>query len=125
MAAGIATLELLAAPEVYARLEARAAELADGLRSAAAEAGVAVTVNRVASLMTVFFQAGPVTDYASALRSDTRRFGVFFRAMLEGGVYLPPSQFEAAMVSTAFSDADLGRVLEVARGAFAAAAAEA
>jgi len=82
-----------------------------------------VALNRVASLMTVFFQSGPVTDYASALRSDTRSFGVFFRAMLEGGVYLPPSQFEAAMVSTALSEADVERVVEVAKGAFAAVAA--
>ncbi len=123
MAAGLATLTLLAEPGVYELLEARGAQLAGGLGAAAAAAGVEVAVNRVGSLMTVFFQRGPVTDYASALRSDTRAFGVFFRAMLEGGVYLPPSQFEAAMVSTALTKADVERVIEVARGAFASVAA--
>ena len=123
MAAGAATLALLAEPGVYELLEARAARLADGLRAAAAAVGVEVTLNRVTSLMTVFFQSGPVTDYASAPRSDTSAFGVFFRAMLEGGVYLPPSQFEAAMVSTALTEEDVDRVVEVASGAFAAVAA--
>lgn len=118
MAAGIATLELLADTKVYELLESRGARLAEGLATAAQDAGVTVTINRVASLLTVFFQAGPVTDYASALRSDVSRFGIFFRAMLEGGVYLPPSQFEAAMVSTALTEADVERVVDVARRAF-------
>ena len=122
MAAGIATLELLADPKVYELLESRGAQLADGLAGAAREAGVTVSINRVGSLLTVFFQAGPVTDHDSALRSDVRQFGVFFRAMLDGGVYLPPSQFEAAMVSTALTEADIDLVVGVARRAFSQAA---
>ncbi len=122
MAAGIATLELLADPKVYERLEASGARLAEGLAEAARAAGVPAAINRVGSMITVFFQEGPVTDHASALRSDTARFGRYFRHMLDAGVYLPPSQFEAAMLSTALGDADLDRVIETARAAFGAVA---
>src|SRR5580704_8314412 len=95
VAAGLAMLRHLKAhPEVYAQLESRAAELC-----AAAPPGI--TVNRVGSMFTMFFTYQPVTDYESAKRSDTARFGRFFRAMLERGVYLAPSQFEAAFVSAA------------------------
>ncbi len=114
VAAGLAMLRHLRAhPEVYDRLEARAAALC-----AAAPPGI--TVNRVGSMFTFFFTGGPVTDYASAKRSDTLRFGRFFRAMLERGVYLAPSQFEAAFVSAAHTEDDIGQTIAAAREAFTA-----
>jgi glutamate-1-semialdehyde 2,1-aminomutase len=78
------------------------------------KAGVPVTVNRVGSMFTCFFTHDPVTDYASAKRSDTGKFARFFRSLLERGVYFPPSQFEAAFVSTAHSEADVTLTLEAA-----------
>jgi glutamate-1-semialdehyde 2,1-aminomutase len=114
VAAGLAMLRHLAAhPDIYAQLETRAVELC-----AAAPEGV--TVNRVGSMFTFFFTGGPVTDYESAKRSDTARFGRFFRAMLERGVYLAPSQFEAAFVSAAHSEEDVRRTVAAAREAFGA-----
>jgi glutamate-1-semialdehyde 2,1-aminomutase len=107
MAAGIETLTLLQAPDFYRSLEAKSAKLAEGLGAAAASAGVPVQVNRVGSMLTGFFTEMPVTDYASAKRSDTRRYGEFFRGMLERGVSLAPSQFEAAFVSAAHTTSDL------------------
>jgi glutamate-1-semialdehyde 2,1-aminomutase len=80
-----------------------------------------ITVNRVGSMFTFFFTEGPVTDYESAKRSDTTRFGRFFRAMLERGIYLAPSQFEAAFLSVAHTDEDIARTLVAAREAFQAA----
>ena len=121
MAAGYATLKLMTAA-AYEKLERTSAALADGLTKAAAEAKVPVQVNRVGSMLTVFFSGKPVFDAASARACDTRRFGAFFHAMLEGGVYLPPSQFEAAFLSTAHTDADLDLTLRAAELAFAAAA---
>ncbi len=120
MAAGTATLEALE-PRSYARLEELGARLQAGLAEAAAAAGVPVQVNRVGSMLTVFFSEEPVFDAASARKSDARRFGRFFHAMLERGVYLPPSQFEAAFVSVAHSDDDVEQTLVAAREAFAAA----
>ncbi len=112
VAAGLAMLRHLKAhPEIYDQLEARAAELC-----AAAPAGI--TVNRVGSMFTFFFTDGPVTDYESAKRSDTARFGRFFRAMLERGVYLAPSQFEAAFVSAAHTEEDIRQTIAAAREAF-------
>ncbi len=121
MAAGFATLRLMT-PAAYERLERSSAELADGLEKAAADANVAVQVNRVGSMLTVFFSDRPVFDAASARACDTKRFGVFFHTLLENGVYFPPSQFEAAFLSTAHSDDDLEATLRAARVAFAAAA---
>ena len=118
MAAGMATLDALVA-ETYAALERCAAQLADGLRAAAAAAGVPVAVNRVASLLTVFFHAGPVTDYANAATSDTRQFARFFHAMRRRGVLLPPSQYEAWFVSTAHGAAEIDWTLAAARESFA------
>jgi glutamate-1-semialdehyde 2,1-aminomutase len=120
MAAGIAVLDLLGRPGTYETLEARSARLEDGLRRAARDAGAMVTVNRVASMLTVFFCAGPVTDYASAKASDTKRFGRFFHAMLERGVYLPPAQFEAAFVSLAHGEAEIDATVAAAADAFGA-----
>jgi glutamate-1-semialdehyde 2,1-aminomutase len=112
VAAGLAMLRHLKRhPEVYDRLETRAAALC-----ASAPAGI--TVNRVGSMFTFFFTDGPVTDYESAKRSDTARFGRFFRAMLERGVYLPPSQFEAAFVSAAHTEEDIRQTIAAARDAF-------
>ncbi len=101
MTAGITTLRLLQDKDVYRRLEESAVRLEDGLRRVAGEAKVAAHLNRVGSLLTLFFSDEPVTDYASAKRSDTKRYAAFFRQMLERGVFLPPSQFEALFVSLA------------------------
>jgi glutamate-1-semialdehyde 2,1-aminomutase len=114
VAAGSATLRYLKAhPEVYGQLEARAAELG-------AAPPPRVTVNRVGSMFTFFFTAQPVTDYESAKRSDTACFARFFQAMLAEGIYLPPSQFEAAFVSAAHTDADVRRTVAAARQALSA-----
>ena len=121
MAAGFATLELMT-PAAYEKLESSSARLADGLVREAAAAKVPVQVNRVGSMLTVFFSKSPVFDAASARGSDTKRFGAFFHALLENGVYFPPSQFEAAFLSTAHTDDDIERTLGAARAAFAAAA---
>ncbi len=117
VAAGLATLEALMRDPPYERLEARAAALAAGLGEAARDAGVAVQQNRVGSMMTLFFTAAPVTDYASAKTSDARRYARFFHGMLERGVYLAPSQFEAAFLSTAHSPEDLRVTLAAAQAA--------
>jgi len=114
VAAGLAMLRHLKAhPELYQQLETQAARLC-----ATAPAGV--TVNRVGSMFTFFFTPEPVTDYESAKRADTARFGRFFRAMLDRGVYLAPSQFEAAFVSAAHTDADLDATVAAAQAAWAA-----
>ncbi len=116
--AGIETLKLLKKPGVYRQLEERGRLLSEGLLEAARELGVGVTLNRVGSMMTLFFTPGPVTDYASAKKSDTLAFARFFRAMLEEGIYLPPSQFEAAFLSTAHTSADIAKTVRAARSAF-------
>ena len=118
MAAGIAILDLLDRPGTYETLEARSARLEDGLRRAARDAGALVAINRVASMITVFFCAGPVTDYATAKASDTKRFGRFFHAMLERGFYLPPAQFEAAFVSLAHGETEIDATVAAAAEAF-------
>jgi glutamate-1-semialdehyde 2,1-aminomutase len=121
MAAGYASLKLMT-PAAYERLEATGAKLAAGLAEAAKGAGVPVQVNRVGSMLTVFFSAKPVFDAASARGANAKRFGAFFHALLEGGVYFPPSQFEAAFLSTAHTDDDIAQTLRVAKGAFEVAA---
>ena len=122
MAAGIATVGYLRGhrDEVYRRLEGLSATVADGVALAASRAGIQLTTNRVGSMWTWFFTGGPVTDYEQAARSDTAAFGKFHRAMLGAGVWLPPSQFEAAFMSTAHTDADIGQTIEAAEGAFEA-----
>jgi glutamate-1-semialdehyde 2,1-aminomutase len=119
MAAGIATLQLLREPGVYERLEALSARLADGLADAAEAASVPFVTNRVGSMLTGFFTDQPVVDYASAKRADTARYAQFFHAMLERGVYLAPSQFEAAFVSLSHTDADVDATVSAAREALA------
>jgi glutamate-1-semialdehyde 2,1-aminomutase len=118
MAAGLATLRLLTEPGVYDHLERLSAQLVDGLFEAARSAGVAYTSNRVGSMFTGFFSDQPVVDYRSAKRADTRRYARFFHAMLDRGVYFAPSQFEAAFVSLAHTDADIDATLNAAAAAF-------
>jgi glutamate-1-semialdehyde 2,1-aminomutase len=115
MRAGLATLPKLAAPGFYDSLNEKSQRLADGLRSALSEAKVPGRVNVAGSLLTLFFTADPVRDYADAKKSDTARFAAFFRAMLERGIFLPPSQFEALFVSAAHTDADIDHAIAAAR----------
>lgn len=115
MTAGIETLKELAKPGVYKTLEKLSSELEQGLRAAASEAGVPVTLNRVGSMFTGFFTDRKVKDFASAKTSDTGRFGRYFLSMLKNGVNLAPSQFEAAFVSLAHSRADINKTIEAAR----------
>ena len=113
---------LLAEPGVYAHLEALSARLADGLLDAARAIGAPYTANRVGSMFTSFFCPGPVTDYASAKRADTQAYARFFHAMLDRGIYLAPSQFEAGFVSLAHTEADIDATIEAAAAAFKVAA---
>jgi glutamate-1-semialdehyde 2,1-aminomutase len=95
----LATLRILAeTPGLYETLEKASSRLVDGVAAAAKETGVPMTINRVGSMFTFFFTAGAVTDWDSASQSDAKRFGAFFRGMLEAGVYLPCSQYEAAFL---------------------------
>jgi glutamate-1-semialdehyde 2,1-aminomutase len=118
VAGGLACLKALGRPGTYEKLESTARTLTDGLLAEARAAGVPVTLNRVGSMWTLFFTAEPVFDYASAKRADTKRFARFFHAMLDRGVYLPPSQFEAAFVSLAMGERELEHTLAAARHAF-------
>ena len=120
MTAGIETLSELAKPGVYETLERRSTMLESGLKEAAQEAGVATFGTRVGSMFTTFFADQPVVDYVSAKRSDTRRYARYFQAMLRGGVYLAPSQFEAGFMSLAHTDDDVQQTIRAARVAFAA-----
>jgi glutamate-1-semialdehyde 2,1-aminomutase len=119
MAAGVATLGYLIEheDEVYAQLERTTRSIAEGVAELAHEAGVPLTTNRVGSMFTWFFTDAPVTDFASASTSDTEAFGRFHRRMLEAGVWLPPSQFEAAFVSTAHGPIEIEAILEAAKDA--------
>ncbi|MDE3095476.1 MAG: glutamate-1-semialdehyde 2,1-aminomutase [Chloroflexota bacterium] len=121
MAAGIITLRILSNDGVYRGLDVMGAALADGLREAARAAESPVTLTQLGSMMTVFFASDPPRDYASAKRADAARYARFFTSMLDQGVYLPPSQFEAMFVSLAHLRADFDRTLDAARTAFAAA----
>lgn len=125
MAAGLATLEAVdRTPDLYEVLEARGAQLEQGLRAAAAAADLAVQVNRAGSMLTVFFTDQPVTDFESASASDAKRFARWFHALLERGVYWPPSQFEAAFLSYAHSEEDIETMSRAAREAFFTIGAE-
>jgi glutamate-1-semialdehyde 2,1-aminomutase len=120
MAAGIVTLRILSNEGVYRGLDKIGARLADGMRDAARAAEAPVSITQLGSMMTVFFSDEAPRDYASAKRADTERYGRFFRAMLDRGVYLPPAQFEAMFVSLAHQEADIDRTIEAAREAFRA-----
>ena len=121
MAAGLATIGYLQenAAEVYAQLEAKSRAVADGVAQEAARARIPLTTNRVGAMWTWFFTGGSVTNYEQAAKSDTAAFGRFHRDLLEQGIWLPPSQFEAAFLSTAHSDADIEATVAAARAAFA------
>jgi glutamate-1-semialdehyde 2,1-aminomutase len=121
MAAGLATLGYLAdnRQRLYARLENLSARLVDGIAQAARQAGVTVTHNRVGAMFTWFFTAQKVTDWDTAATCDTSAFSQYFRGMLDAGVYLPPSQFEAAFLSTAHTENDIDQTIAAAREVFA------
>jgi glutamate-1-semialdehyde 2,1-aminomutase len=115
--AGLTTLRILERDKPYAELERRTNWLTDAIADAARAFNIPVQINRIASMFTAFFTDQPVTDYASAKRSDTKRFARFFHALLQQGVFLPPSQFEAAFLSVAHSDEVLAQVAEAMRQA--------
>jgi glutamate-1-semialdehyde 2,1-aminomutase len=119
VAAGLKTLEILRRPGIYERLDSLTSKLTSGLLTAAPRLGVGLTVNRVGSMFTAFFTPDPVSDYASAKKSDTAAYGVFFRSLLDSGVYFPPSQFEAAFVSTSHSEGDVATTLQAVEFALA------
>jgi glutamate-1-semialdehyde 2,1-aminomutase len=121
MSAGIATLDLLAAPGLYDSIEARAKRLGDGITTVLRESGASATAARAGSMLTLFFSGEPVRGYAGAKKCNTTRFASFFRAMLERGVFLAPSQFEALFVSAAHSDADIDRTISATRESLACA----
>ena len=119
MAAGLATVRHLKQhPEIYQQLEERAATLVNGVLGAAKKRGVALTANRVGSKFTWFFQPGEVHDWDTASKSDTQAFAKFYRGMLERGIYLPPSQYEAVFLSAVHSDDDVSKTIEAAAQAF-------
>jgi glutamate-1-semialdehyde 2,1-aminomutase len=122
MAAGVATLHAIRSEGAWERADAAADRIARALRDAAAEAGVPVTVNRAGAMLTPFFTEGPVTDYASARRSDPSRYAAFYHALLGAGVWVPPSAFEAAFTCAAHGDGELARVEEGVRSAMRALA---
>jgi glutamate-1-semialdehyde 2,1-aminomutase len=115
MRAGLAMLPHLEAPGFYPALNKKAERLAEGLRKALDESGVAGEVSLAGSLLTLFFSNAPVRNYAHAKKSDTARFAAFFRGMLSRGIFLPPSQFEALFVSSAHTDEDIDRAVAAAR----------
>jgi glutamate-1-semialdehyde 2,1-aminomutase len=118
MAAGVATLQhLVEHPRIYAELESSSSKLATGAAAAARETGVPLTINRIGSMMTFFFTRENVSDWKSAEHSDTARFGRFHRNMLEAGIYLPPSQFEAMFVSAAHTADDIAATIDAGRAA--------
>jgi glutamate-1-semialdehyde 2,1-aminomutase len=121
MAAGLATLRYLRSHKgtIYTALEILSAQLVEGVTAVAREAGIPICSNRVGSMFTWFFTPGPVTDWTSAAKCDTKAFARFFRAMLDKGIYLPPSQFEAAFLSAAHTGKDVEQTIAAARQAFA------
>ena len=120
MTAGLLTLRRLKEPSFYGTLEQRSARLCEGLAQAAIEAGVKTVTNRVGSMWTSFFTEQPVVNWTTAAAADRSRYGQFFHAMLDNGVYLAPSQFEAAFVSVAHTDEVIDQTIEAARKAFKA-----
>jgi len=121
MAAGCAMLKQLRdrKDDIYPKIDKLSGELVDGVMAAARDAGVSLCANRVGSMFTWFFQKGPVTDWDSASKSNTEAFGKFFHAMLDAGVYLPPSQYEAAFLGATHSEEDVQRTIAAAKQAFA------
>ncbi|HXH66447.1 MAG TPA: glutamate-1-semialdehyde 2,1-aminomutase [Candidatus Limnocylindrales bacterium] len=124
MSAGIATLTELAKPGFYESINAHAKRLAHGLRNALAGAGIPAQVNSIASLSTIFFTPDHVTNYTGAKRSDTKLYARYFREMLNRGIFLAPSQFEAAFVSASHTAADIDRTLATAQEVLKSIAAQ-
>ncbi len=124
MSAGIATLNQLSRPGLYEGIEAHAKSLVTGLRKALADAGIAAQVNTIGSLSTIFFTPQPVENYAGAKSSNTSLYARYFRGMLERGIFLAPSQFEAAFVSASHTAADIQRTIGSAREALHAIASQ-
>src|SRR5271163_2293322 len=124
MRAGIATLKQLTRHGLYDEIHEKARGLVEGLREALAEAGIAGQVNATGSLATVFFAASPVRNYGDAKRSDTKRYARFFQEMLDRGIFIAPSQYEAAFVSVAHTSEDIARTIAAARDSLKAIAAE-
>jgi glutamate-1-semialdehyde 2,1-aminomutase len=123
MAAGIATLDALAEiPNAYAQLDAHGAQLERGLSEAARAAKIPVTINRVGGMLTAFFTPAPITNYESAKTANTKHYARFFQGMLARGIYLAPSQFEAAFVSLAHNQADIDETIDAASQVFQAIA---
>jgi len=122
MAAGIATISHLQAnaEQIYPQLEATAKAVAEGVAAEAAKAGVTLTLNRVGAMWTWFFTSGPVTNYDQAATCDTAAFGRFHASMLNQGIWLPPSQFEAMFLGTAHGEAEVSATIAAAREAFKA-----
>ena len=118
MTAGLVTLRRLREPAFYEQLERAGRRLTEGMAEAARDAGVETVTNRVGSMWTTFFTGEPVTDWTTASRSSRERYGKFFHAMLNQGVYLAPSQFEAAFIGAAHTDELLDKTIEAARKAF-------
>ncbi len=114
VSAGLATLKRLKKDSPYDRLEALGARLERGVIEAAGKAGIQVRVNRVGSMLTFFFTDREVTDFQSAKTSDTERFSRFFHAMIDQGIYLPPSQFEAVFISAAHTESDIDQTVSAA-----------
>jgi glutamate-1-semialdehyde 2,1-aminomutase len=119
VAAGLATLRRLQKEDPYNKLEALGVRLERGLVEAAQKTGAAIRVNRAGSMFTVFFTNREVFDFDSAKTSDTARFNRYFHSMLDQGIYMPPSQFEAAFISAAHTEADIDRTIAAAAKAFA------
>ena len=122
--AGIETLRLLRDPGLYEGLDAKARQLCDGVKDAAQRAGVPVYTTRIGSMFCTFLTTQPVTDYASASLSDAARFRRYFHGLLDDGIYVAPSQFEAGFLSTAHTDSDIKRTIEASYRAFQVAARE-
>jgi glutamate-1-semialdehyde 2,1-aminomutase len=118
MTAGMVTLELLKSKKVYRDLEKKTSYLTEAILEKAEERGVPITINRGTGMFTLFFTAGPVRDYRTAKTSDTKRFAKFFIEMMEQGIYLPPSQFEAWFISFAHTQKDLDQTIEACDTAF-------
>ena len=112
MTAGIETLKVLAGPGVYERLESLGVRLEEGISMAAASHGSRVTVARIASLLTIFFNENTAKDYDSVSKADTAAFSRFFGRLLAQGIYWPPSQFEAAFISLAHSEEDIDTTID-------------
>ncbi|MEP7126916.1 MAG: aminotransferase class III-fold pyridoxal phosphate-dependent enzyme, partial [Byssovorax sp.] len=119
VASGLATIAHLT-PDLYARLESLGAQLEEGLREGAKAAGVPATVQRVGSMITLFFREGAVRSWDDAATSDTKRFGAWHAGMIARGMYWPPSQFEAAFLSGAHTEADIERAVKASREALSA-----